>query len=247
MSESKPSALAILAVEDDPLIARFLVDALVGCGHEVQHAACGAQAHELARARKFDLLLLDIQLPDTAGDQLLAALRGDPGVLSRAAPAIAMSGDLPPDRRSELLAIGFREAWQKPVPLATLEALATTGIGLPGGVASQAQPPQTLDLDDDDAVTRLGSVATMKALRGLLAGELPRQWQAICIALDGGDFKGAASVIHRARAGCALCGANAAASALAAIETSLQIGQDTASVRAQADVVITRTLERLIA
>lgn len=246
MSESTHPTLAILAVEDDPLVARFLVDALVGCGHEVHHATSGTQAHELARVRQFDLLLLDIQLPDTDGDRLLMALRNDPGVLSRTAPAIAMSGDLPPDRRSELLAIGFREAWQKPVPLATLEALATTRIGLPCNVASGAQPPQALDLDDDDAVARLGTVATMQALRGLLAGELPRQWRAVCVALDGGDFKTAASVIHRARAGCTLCGANAAAAALAAIEASLRNGTDTTIVRAQAEIVITRTLDRLV-
>lgn len=246
MSESRPARLAVLAVEDDPVLARFLVDALVGCGHEVHLAPNGTRAHELARARRFDLLLVDLQLPDTDGASLLMALRSDPDVMSRNAPAIAMSGELPSDRRNELVAIGFREAWQKPVPIETLEALTMSQIGAERMAHSPPMPSHAMDLDDDAALARLGSASTMKALRGLLASELPRQWRAICVALDSGDAAAAASVTHRARAGCTLCGANAAAAALAAIDACLQNGHDATSARAHADSVIMRTLASLV-
>jgi hypothetical protein len=132
------------------------------------------------------------------------------------------------------------------VPIATLEALAMSQVDVERVALTPPVPSHAMDLDDDDALARLGNAATMRALRGLLAGELPRQWRAICVALDSGDATAAASVIHRARAGCTLCGANAAAAALAAIEACLRNGHDTTSARAHADSVILRTLASLV-
>jgi CheY-like chemotaxis protein len=245
MNASSSQPLRILAVEDDPLIARFLIDALTGAGHDVRLATRGADALDAARAQAFDLLLVDLQLPDTDGAALLAGLRADRAAASRGTTAIAMSGELTRARRTELLALGFTEAWQKPVPLAALESLSA-----PGGTAAHvaALPDQQLSalvLDDTAALSRLGNEATMRALRGLLAAELPRQWRAVIEAVDAGDPSSALSVLHQARASCTLCGANAAAAALGALEESLRRGDNTTPVRAQADAVITRTLKQM--
>lgn len=245
MNASTRPTLRILAVEDDPLIARFLVDALTGAGHQVCLATLGADGLEEARTKAYDLLLVDLQLPDADGAALLARIRTEPAAASRGAMAIAMSGDLERERRTELLAMGFAEAWQKPVPLAVLESLAT-----PGGVAAHLAAPtdqeqSTLVLDDTDALLRLGTEATVRSLRGLLAAELPRQWRAIVEAIDARDEASALSVLHQARASCTLCGANAAAAALGAVEESLRRGDNTPPARARADVVITSTLDQL--
>lgn len=247
MSEpARPRRLSILAVEDDPILGSFLVDALAGAGHTVRLATTGHEALGAARGERFDLLLVDQQLPDVDGAVLLARLRTDPNAVSSTATAIAMSGDLPADRRAALRSIGYAEAWQKPVSLATLATIDRLG-GADAASDAPAAATAAADLDDADALSRLGSETTMRALRGLLAGELPRQWRTITEALDGGDVTSALATLHRARAGCALCGANAAAAALAALEDALRAGVDASSPRKTADAAVARVVARLAA
>lgn len=246
MDPAARPGLSILAAEDDPILGRFLVDALVGAGHRVRLAATGAEAIEAARGERYDLLLVDLQLPDADGARWLDRLRHDADAASRATPAIAMSGDLPAGRRAALRAVGFAEAWQKPVSLATLESLDAHRLREPLPAepeAAQGRDPPVLD--DAAALLRLGSEATVRALRGLLAGELPRQWRAVTDALDAGNADAALAVLHRARAGCALCGASAVASALAALEEKLRSGADPATARQDAAAAVERTVARL--
>jgi CheY-like chemotaxis protein len=247
MSDPERPRLSVLAIEDDPILGRFLVDALAGAGHSVQLATTGAAALDAARRERFDLILVDLQLPDADGATLLARLRDDAGAASRQASAIAMSGELPPARRAALIAAGFLDAWQKPVSLATLESLDRHRVREPGTDALRAADA-TDDrlLDDDAALERLGSAATVAALRGLLAGELPRQWRSIGEAVDAGDVQAALAILHRARGGCALCGANAAVAALGGLAHALREGLDPSAARARAGAAVERTVARLV-
>ena len=76
-------AQRILVVEDDPLLAESLVRALQQQGYRIGHARRGHDAETLLRAQHFDLLLLDIGLPDIDGFELLRRLRarGDAAVV----------------------------------------------------------------------------------------------------------------------------------------------------------------------
>jgi len=65
----------ILIVEDESRIASFLVKGLGAQGHVATVVRTGAQALAHARAGDFDLMLLDLGLPDIDGHDLLVALR----------------------------------------------------------------------------------------------------------------------------------------------------------------------------
>jgi two-component system, OmpR family, response regulator len=67
--------LRILVVEDDPLLAESLLRALQQQGYGVGHARRGHDADRLLRDHRFDLLLLDIGLPDFDGFEILRRLR----------------------------------------------------------------------------------------------------------------------------------------------------------------------------
>lgn len=71
----RPARASVLVVEDDPAVARILVDALELEDYRVWHAADGheARAH-LERARP-DLILLDLLLPDIDGLVLCSLLK----------------------------------------------------------------------------------------------------------------------------------------------------------------------------
>jgi len=71
LTESKPR---ILIVEDDENIRKTMKNILQQKGYETDTAKTGREAEQKAKARFYNLALLDIKLPDMDGTQLLAKL-----------------------------------------------------------------------------------------------------------------------------------------------------------------------------
>jgi two-component system, OmpR family, KDP operon response regulator KdpE len=73
----------ILIVDDEPQIRRALRTALVAKNYEVNDASCGEAAFEKLREEKYDVVLLDINLPDIKGTEVCRAIRStsDVGII----------------------------------------------------------------------------------------------------------------------------------------------------------------------
>jgi two-component system OmpR family response regulator len=67
--------MRILVVEDDALLADGLKATLTRTGHAVQQARTGRHADLLLRAEEFDLVVLDVGLPDIDGFEVLRRMR----------------------------------------------------------------------------------------------------------------------------------------------------------------------------
>ena len=67
----------LLLVEDDLEIARELANDLTDRGYAVQHAATGTQGALEARRGKYDLLIVNVMLPETDGLSVIEGLRRD--------------------------------------------------------------------------------------------------------------------------------------------------------------------------
>ena len=65
----------ILLVEDEPQLAGQVSRALVRAGHSVTHAGDGPAALEAVTGKRFDLALLDVNLPGFDGFELLGKIR----------------------------------------------------------------------------------------------------------------------------------------------------------------------------
>ncbi|HWH25275.1 MAG TPA: MtrAB system response regulator MtrA [Pseudolysinimonas sp.] len=70
----------ILVVDDDPAIAEMIGIVLRAEGYEPHFAADGAEAIEMFRSGKPDLILLDLMLPGIDGIQVCATIRAESGV-----------------------------------------------------------------------------------------------------------------------------------------------------------------------
>jgi two-component system OmpR family response regulator/two-component system copper resistance phosphate regulon response regulator CusR len=69
--------MELLVVEDEPVLGKALHRGLREDGHDVVWTRSGREGLEHARQRNFDVLILDLMLPDLDGFAILRALRGD--------------------------------------------------------------------------------------------------------------------------------------------------------------------------
>jgi len=106
--EQVSSPLEILVVEDTPDSLEFLKELLETAGHRVTTAVTGRDALRACAARKFDLVLLDLILPDLDGLSVAEALRG------KGTPVIAMSAYMDRWSEDEFRRAGFRSRLRKP-------------------------------------------------------------------------------------------------------------------------------------
>jgi DNA-binding response OmpR family regulator len=65
----------ILIVDDEPQIGKIFGLKLKLSGYEVVSTTSGAEAIELVRNQKFDLMLLDVLMPDVTGMDVLDSVR----------------------------------------------------------------------------------------------------------------------------------------------------------------------------
>jgi CheY-like chemotaxis protein len=114
--EPSSRPLEILVVEDTRDSLDFLRTLLEGAGHRVTGAETGRRAIEEAGRRSFDLILLDLLLPDMDGLQVARALSGS------TAPIIAMSAYLDRWSDDDLRRVGLVQRLRKPFKSADLLA-----------------------------------------------------------------------------------------------------------------------------
>mgnify|MGYP001546903463 FL=1 len=230
---SQPPHPQVLVADDDPGSCRFLGDGLRALGATVDTCANGKAALALARARKFDLLLLDCRMPDGGALQILTQLRDDARAGSADSVAVATSAELEPADRRRLLAVGFSEVLLKPCTLIDLRRVLAL---------VQAQGPACV-LDDGAALYSSGDTTTMRALRQLLREELALlQRELDRLSEDPVAF---ADRLHRLRSSCGFCGATALAHQATLIQQQLARDGVTAATLAGFRSALGTTLQAL--
>ncbi len=116
------SALKILLVEDEPLVAEVLMGLLQAMGHHVSHAQQGLQALSQLALQNFDLALLDLDLPGIDGLELARLIQAQAYCL----PLVAITARADAQAEPAALAAGMKAFIRKPVNTADLQELLQT-------------------------------------------------------------------------------------------------------------------------
>lgn len=77
MQENSSNIKTILIIEDDMFIGEMYVSSLKKAGYDVEWVTTGTTGYSMAIARQYDLILLDIMLPEKQGGDILNLLRND--------------------------------------------------------------------------------------------------------------------------------------------------------------------------
>lgn len=145
----------VLLVEDSPIIQKVTVGFLDRWGHSVTVAGNGLEALQLCKAQRFDLVLMDIEMPVMNGLQAAAAIREAEPEDDRV-PIIALTAKATKDDREECMAVGMDDYVAKPVDPKFLYHLIEThpsrtmhnDIAPPGDGPSAVEDNRVTDQED---------------------------------------------------------------------------------------------------
>ncbi|MCA1594437.1 MAG: response regulator [Acidobacteria bacterium] len=112
---AKPGALHILVVEDNA-INRAVAGGILGRkGHTLVHASNGLEAVDAFTAQKFDLILMDIQMPEMDGFEATARIREIESATGQHTTIVAMTAHAMAGDRERCLAGGMDDYLSKPI------------------------------------------------------------------------------------------------------------------------------------
>ncbi|ABC28493.1 Response regulator consisting of a CheY-like receiver domain and a winged-helix DNA-binding domain [Hahella chejuensis KCTC 2396] len=108
----------ILVVEDSELLGESIQARLQKMGHGVDWVNNGRQANGLLQHQQFDLIILDLNLPELGGEQILSELRKRKDTT----PVLILTAREQVDDRIKLLDAGADDYLTKPFDFGELEA-----------------------------------------------------------------------------------------------------------------------------
>lgn len=108
----------ILIIEDHVLNRKLVRDVLGAKGYRTIESETAEEGIRLAREKKPDLILMDIQLPGISGIEAQRQLRDD--AQTRSIPVIAITASVMPKNRTDIVAAGFDNFVFKPISVAAL-------------------------------------------------------------------------------------------------------------------------------
>lgn len=118
---------SVLVVDDSRMMRLALIRALNGLGfRNITEAANGRQALDLALANPFDLMLLDMEMPEMTGMEVLNAMKDRPELSGL--PVIVVSGAEQVENAVQCIELGAEDFLPKPFSPTLLRARVTSSI-----------------------------------------------------------------------------------------------------------------------
>jgi PAS domain S-box-containing protein len=125
IARSAPRALRVLVAEDNEINRDIVVTMLERTGHQVVAVDDGAQAVLAVETQRFDLVLMDVQMPVMDGVAATRRIRTMPGEAARV-PIVALTGNAMSGHQAEYLDAGMNACLSKPIVTADLFTLLST-------------------------------------------------------------------------------------------------------------------------
>ncbi len=143
LEEMRRQRLRILMVEDDAVNQLVAMAALKRAGYAGDIASTGAEALAACEREQFDLVFMDINLPDMNGMEVTQEIRRREGEGGRHTPIIAMTASSAGSDRNRFLAAGMDDHLPKPVDLDALAKAVERWVN-PGGEAGGESDDETV-------------------------------------------------------------------------------------------------------
>jgi signal transduction histidine kinase/DNA-binding response OmpR family regulator len=206
--------LRVLLAEDNVVNQRLAATLLERRGHRVTIAANGREALEAFERESFDVILMDVQMPEMGGFEATTAIRERERRTGGHIPIIAMTAHAMKGDRERCLAVGMDEYMTKPLDSRTL----WSKIEGTANAASQPAPPDDDPLSDQVLARVGGDRQLLSEISRLFVDDAPNHLERIRKALDEGDAEGVRRAAHALKGAAANFEADAVVAAARALE-----------------------------
>ncbi len=216
----KVACLDILLAEDSVVNQKLAIGLLEKRGHRIQIANNGCEAVEAVERRKFDLVLMDVQMPEMDGLEATAVIRRREQQTASRIPIIAMTAHAMKGDRELCLEAGMDDYISKPIRpdelYRTIENAAQRSQQPEGG----DQPPAANGAVDWTIAlkTTRGDRDLLKVIAEAFLEECPIRLGEAHKALDAGDAKTLRRAAHSIKGSCRYFGAEQAFEVAYALE-----------------------------
>jgi CheY-like chemotaxis protein len=223
-----PHPLHVLVAEDNELNRQVVEHLLTRKGHSVQIARNGREALEALEHGTFDLLLLDVHMPELDGFRVIEAVRGRERGSDRHLPVVALTARSMKEDRERCLRAGMDEYLAKPIR--RQELLAAIERALVGRSSVEPPPPGKAPGADGllDAATLLRACDADPVLLGrmitVFQADAPDQVGRLGVAVREGNAEAVRESAHKLRGLLSAFSATAAEVALL-LEQTAAVGQ----------------------
>lgn len=226
--------LRILLVEDVAVNQKFALQALEQMGYRGDVAANGLEALAAVNRRPYDVILMDVQMPEMDGLEATRRIHqrwqeADLALLPivRRPHIIAMTANALQGDRESCLAAGMDDYISKPVYLEELRAaLERAGVAAKPSLNGHAPMyPSTSPILDEAVIGNLRQRASGREMIALYLTEATLMLQDLRRAVAEGNAKGQAAATHSLKGSSLYLGARQVASLSAALEQAGRQGQ----------------------
>ncbi|WP_188259104.1 response regulator [Azospirillum tabaci] len=227
-------SLRVLLAEDEPVSQQAAAMLLRRAGHEVTVVADGRAALAAVERERYDLVLMDMQMPGMDGVEATRRIRALPDGAGTAAAGlriVALTASATPDATERCRAAGADAVLEKPLRVPALAALLdrlSTGSGATFAAAGVPDREPGLPVFNEDAIRQMREhlpaervaalvTNTLVTLRGYHAA-LEQAWNA-------GDRATAGAMAHKIAGVAGIYGCPALRGAAQALERALDTGE----------------------
>ncbi|MFA7537034.1 MAG: ATP-binding protein [Desulfuromonadales bacterium] len=123
VADTGEPGLRILLVDDEPMVRNILLLALGRCGWRAETAENGREAVDKWKNGDFDLILMDLQMPELTGIEATREIRALERNRSKRTRIVGITAYALREVKEECLAAGMENVMTKPLKLKELEAI----------------------------------------------------------------------------------------------------------------------------
>jgi CheY-like chemotaxis protein len=228
-------SLHVLLAEDHPVNQQLTVRLLQKRGHTVVVAGDGQETLAAVSRERFDVVLMDIQMPRMGGFEATAAIRERERASGHRTPIVAMTAHALVGDRERCFDAGMDAYLSKPlVPAVLYETI--EGLPVPSASADPLSDAAMLDRLDGDR-------DLLNELADLFLVDCPARKAMLAAAVSGRDAHALETVAHLFRGSVTIFGAEAAGAA--ALRLELMGREDSWEGVEEAAAALTGEVERL--
>ena len=196
--------LSLLVVEDNKTSRILMHDTLTALGHTVTLAIDGNQALEHVASEPFNLILMDLRMPDMDGLEATRRIRTLESEAGRArTPVIVVTADTDVQTREDCLNAGIDAILTKPAPLAKLAAIiAEQTEGTTGIVRAKTAPDDAPLLTLQSLSDMRNDVLRIRKFTVLLLTDVEEEMSSLQVSLQAQDRQALEQTAHTLKGLC---------------------------------------------